>query len=779
MTILFRHRTLSAAAALLLPSLLVVGCASSDGTTPDVDGTVDVAGDAGGSDTDAPDTDAPDTDAPDTDVPDTDVPDTDVPDTDVPDTDAPDTDAPDTALDTDMDTALDTGTDTALDTGTDTALDTGMDAALDTSMDTALDTGMDTALDTGMDTALDTGMDTALDTGVDTALDTGMDADAPGTCTIDDHCAVDQVCIAAACVPVQVLTLAADRTSIAEDGTTAVLEVTSPTPAVQEVVLDIAVAGTASTGDYALSATRLRMPAGTSSVEFTLRAALDTTVERNETVELSISTEAHGVVIDTASVSITIVDDDELARDAIDWIAQDYIPGDPGADPYCAPELAEEAHISTALGYLRTDAAGDEGGISAFAPAYNPERQRWELRGLTTFDFRPYAESQPGVGGIPNGADVFEAEGRYVSIVGTNDSGGVAGWASSWGDGCQFFDGWISYDRYDVPDFNPSDRNSWASVSSPIEGVPSPMRDNCPAGFGSTTTRWTFVSDYTFAGESICPGDTGRKVMDTIVSDHDGGNHHEVFYFTDEYGGKSRWERWECGIPYPDHDYITARCQYNEAQSVMHMAYGINDDRRTIVDANGATCYMTDCRDFTTVEPIDAPGYRAAAWHHGAIVYFSGNLLRNGDFNSNGDGWHSEATTAEVDSAADGNRYLRISAPTTGWHSVLSSSIDEFNRLFDAGGEEAYLPKYLHWGARVRHDGSGGTARLALVEWGNPGGEIIDERGLTPGAEWEWVTFHRLMGPSTNMLDIRFRLDGMAGLEVDDVYIYISNDPER
>jgi hypothetical protein len=455
------------------------------------------------------------------------------------------------------------------------------------------------------------------------------------------------------------------------------------------------------------------------------------------------------------------------------------VPGLPSADPYCLPSERQEARISTALGYLRTDAAGDEGGISVQAPAYNAEHQRWESRVLTTFDFRPYAESQAGLGGIPNGADVFEAEGQYVSIVGTNDSGGVAGWASSWGDGCQFFDGWISYDRYNVPDFDRDSRSSWATVSSPIEGVPTPTRDGCPGAFGSTVTRWTFVTDFEFAADSTCPGDTGRKVMDTIVSDHDGGNHHEVFYFTDEYGSKSRWERWECDIPYPDHDYITDRCRYSEAQSVMHMAYGVDEDRRRIINPNGATCYMTDCRDFTVVRPIESPGYKAAAWHHGAVLYFSGNILTNGDFHRDDEGWHSVATTSEVATDSDGNHSLRISAPGTGWHSVLGSSIDEFNRLFDAGGEEAYLPKYLHWGARIRHAGDDGTARLAIVEWGNPGGEIIDERALSPDATWQWVEFHRLLGPATNQLDLRFRLDGMSHLEVDDVYVYISNESEH
>ncbi|MCB9508001.1 MAG: hypothetical protein H6697_10080 [Myxococcales bacterium] len=487
-------------------------------------------------------------------------------------------------------------------------------------------------------------------------------------------------------------------------------------------------------------------------------------------------------VADTAPDAVDVDAIDEHApppRDSIDWLSQDIVLGRPDADPYCQPAEREEARIGTPVGYVRTDAAGDEGGVSVLVPAYNPERQRWESRVLTTFDFRPYAESQPGVGGVPNGADVFEAEGQYVSIVGTNDSGGVAGWASSWGDGCQYFDAWISYDRTHVPDFDPRDRGSWASVTSPIEGVSNPTRDNCPSGFGSTTTRWTYVSAFEFAGESTCPGDTGRKVMDTIVSDHDGGNHHEVFYFTDEYGSKSRWERWECGIPYPDHDYVTARCRYGESESAMHMAYGVDDDRRSIVDANGSTCFLTDCRDFTTVLPLAAPGYEAAAWHHGAIVYFSGNVLRNGDFHSGDEGWDSLGTAAELPADANGNHYLRVSATGTGWHSVLGSSIDEFNRLFDADGAEAYLPKYLHWGARIRHAGGGGTARMAIVEWGNPGGEVIDERALSPSPEWQFVSFHRLLGAATNRLDVRFRLDGLSDLEVDDVYVYISNDPAR
>ena len=464
--------------------------------------------------------------------------------------------------------------------------------------------------------------------------------------------------------------------------------------------------------------------------------------------------------------------------DSLDWLSQDLVVGDPAADPYCAGEGRVEAHIRDAVGYVRTDAAGDEAGLSALAPAYNTERQRWEQRVLTTFNFRPYAESQPGLEGIPNGADVFEGEGRYVSIVGTNDSGGVSGWASAWGDGCQFFDGWISYDRTNVPDFDPDDRASWATVTSPITGVRNPTRDGCPPSFGETTTRWTYVPGFAFAAESACPGEDGPKVMATIVSDHDGGDHHEVFYFTDEYGAKTRWERWECGIPYPDHDFVTARCRYAEAQSVMYAAYGVDADPRRIVNPGGATCYLTDCRDFTTVEPIDG-GYVPAAWHTGAALYANSNLLRNGDMNAEATGWDALGTTAEVRSTFDGNRYLHVSAAGTGWQSVMGTSIDEFNRFFDADGAEALLPKYLHWGARIRHAGGSGSARLSVTEWGNPDGPIIDERALAPTADWQWVAFDRLLGPATNALDVRFRLDEMTGLEVDDVYVYISSSLDR
>ncbi len=43
---------------------------------------------------------------------------------------------------------------------------------------------------------------------------------------------------------------------------------------------------------------------------------------------------------------------------------------------------------------------------------------------------------------------------------------------------------------------------------------------------------------------------------------------------------------------------------------------------------------MTGCRDFTTVHPIESPENRAAAWHHVAATYFSGDTLLNGDFHS-------------------------------------------------------------------------------------------------------------------------------------------------
>ena len=281
------------------------------------------------------------------------------------------------------------------------------------------------------------------------------------------------------------------------------------------------------------------------------------------------------------------------------------------------------------LGYIRTDAAGDEGGIAVLVPAWNPERQRWESRGLTTFDFRPYAESQPGLGGIPNGADVFEAEGRYVSIVGTNDSGGVAGWASAWGDGCQssmagFPTILRMYQTLTRPIVGVGQQHS------PIEGVSNPTRDGCPdAGFDGHTMD--LRPDFTFAADSSCPGDDGRKQMDTIVSDHDGGNHHEVFYFTDEHG-ESRWERWECDMPYPDHDYITDRAVITKPRASC-IAYGVNEDR---ADHKSERCHLLHdgLPHFTTLQSIDVPGYQVAAWHHGAVLYFSGNILQNGDFSN-------------------------------------------------------------------------------------------------------------------------------------------------
>ena len=420
------------------------------------------------------------------------------------------------------------------------------------------------------------------------------------------------------------------------------------------------------------------------------------------------------------------------ARSSKEWLWQDVVIGNPSADPYCyAVNTREEARINTQLGYIRTDAHGDEGGISVMVPAFNPEWQQWEQRSLTTFDFRPYAESQPGSDGVPSGLDFFEGEGRYVSIVGTSDGGGVAGWASSWGDGCQLLDAWISYEPNNLPDLDTSNPESWATITSPIGAAPYPTWDTCPMSFGTTTTRWAYVRDFEFAADSTCQGDNGRKVMDTIVSDHDGGDHHEVFYFTDEYGSKTRWERWECGIPYPETDFITARCRYNESQSVMHKVYGIDDDRRVIASPNGNTCYMTDCRDFTSVETLEPNGYLGSAWHHSAMIYYSGNILRNGDFNlGNDQDWDSVNTNAEVRSSLNGNHYLYVSTDGTGWHSISNNSIAEFNNFFNADTEAASATKYLHWGARVRHMNNRGTARLALVEWGNPSGQIIDERLL-------------------------------------------------
>ena len=420
-------------------------------------------------------------------------------------------------------------------------------------------------------------------------------------------------------------------------------------------------------------------------------------------------------------------------EDSLSWLVQDYVPADPGSDPYCAPKAARaEQGQFTAIHYRRLDVAGEEQFVSFKVRAFR-DQSAWADRAQTIFDFAPYFEAQRLDGGPPGaswGGDTYENFGKYVSIVGTSDSGGVAGWYNNGGAlQCQYGDAWVSYDPDDLPKNSGSTGVIWSNgYQSQIAGVHDPRASLCPVAGGSALTRWTFLPKFAFAALSTC-GPKLQKRMDTIVSDHDGGSHHEVFYFTDEYGF-ARWERWNCSdqpqlIPNPD--YALHRCDYVASESAMHLSYPNPDapnDKWQIKDRDGQYCRIEDCRDATQVIPQSGIGWNPASWPPSAQLYYTGNSLRNAGFE-----WSDAGSTAEplwqqagsleslIASDADGNHLveLQTDAQTDGWLSQTADLSDLYDTL-GAGAKDAG-PLVAQFGLRAWLKQTGTrTLNLALVQ---------------------------------------------------------------
>lgn len=197
-----------------------------------------------------------------------------------------------------------------------------------------------------------------------------------------------------------------------------------------------------------------------------------------------------------------------------------------------------------------------------------------------------------------DGYEVHEFNGDYISILGTRDAHGIAVfWGANCGD-----DAWVS---------TPSNLASLGSSNY------------FRASIGSQ--RYLFTS--TLAEQSSCLPATGEsgtyylkgvygfnegKVLETLISSHYShatvgeSDSMERFYYTREYG-RTRWERWERGLP---------------ADSIDHSCTGPTEDQ------GFGRLY---CREFTTVVEDPDGGFDPRVIPI-APKFAQGNLLQNGSF---------------------------------------------------------------------------------------------------------------------------------------------------
>lgn len=249
--------------------------------------------------------------------------------------------------------------------------------------------------------------------------------------------------------------------------------------------------------------------------------------------------------------------------------------------------------------------------------------------------FRDFDPCAPGActPRFRDGYDILEAEGDFVSIVGTSDPG--LNDQVFWRAGC-----WGGIEKAS------NTEDSWLVFPTDIFKRPSgaalarlqiTQGTRCPWFFNEAYTEWRMLPQkVTFT--------TGKR-LEAIRSDHFGGrsparaDHIERFYFTREYGF-TRWERWETG-------------------AVTTKFHGCNGPTEQVRD--GVSFRRTDCRDFTHIVPQAVPflpDVLGPPWPLNGAP----NLVTNGTFAAGDlDGWTLRgAASAELSGLSDRNTALAL-----------------------------------------------------------------------------------------------------------------------
>lgn len=228
------------------------------------------------------------------------------------------------------------------------------------------------------------------------------------------------------------------------------------------------------------------------------------------------------------------------------------------------------------------------------------------------FDFdyvEPYGPMHPGDG---DGFDVYRVANGYTSGGGTRDGSGYS--QTFFGPDCEPYGGWVFFPVSFLRSLRSgaAGRGIFAVRGVYWEQNGEPWPGTCQSGQGfawDTLTTWEFAPAHPFGGVN----GAATKHIDAIISTHGlpmqrGPRpqfHLERFYFTDLYG-LTRWEVW---APNSDRVKATENCA--------------GDTQMTY---EGSSFILTDCRDWSAVQPINPPRPR---W---PWPYPEANLLRNWHF---------------------------------------------------------------------------------------------------------------------------------------------------
>lgn len=248
-------------------------------------------------------------------------------------------------------------------------------------------------------------------------------------------------------------------------------------------------------------------------------------------------------------------------------------------DPVSCPTSRRKLRVGEALPYHKIDTGGFQ-----ISDSFPVQSQDGITKAIQTYFFMedlnkdPLFPDQPFQYQPHGGYNVLGSDGNWVFYRGTSDPGVY--WQPWWAAGCQT-KGWRLFPN-----------NSTAfTYGNNIHGLTSGA--NCPASIPSSNSllEWTQYTSRDFIVSTT--DSTKNRKLDTLVGYHfarDGQGavgDLEISYFTREYGA-TRWEAWTRAVPSTaTQQAMTERCPGVAHQDSFH----------------GATYYMHDCRNWTTLVP--------------------------------------------------------------------------------------------------------------------------------------------------------------------------------
>ncbi|MBN8527746.1 MAG: hypothetical protein J0M36_00750 [Caulobacterales bacterium] len=271
-------------------------------------------------------------------------------------------------------------------------------------------------------------------------------------------------------------------------------------------------------------------------------------------------------------------------------------------DPVSCPNSRRKLQIGEPLPYHKIDTGNYQ--ISDSFPISSNDGVS---RAVQTYFFTsninkdPLFPNQPFQYQPQGGYNILGADANWISYRGTSDPGSY--WQPWWTNNCQTM-GWRLFPN----------NSSAFSYGNNIHGLAT--YPECPSSVptGNANLEWTLYSNYNFI---VSTTDTSKnRQLDTLAGYHfsrDGNGvvgDLEISFFTQEYGA-TRWEAWKRDVPsVAVQAMMDERCPGVPHQDTFH----------------GATYYMHDCRNWTTViAPLNG-----VPWDPDGAAATNPNVLRWG-----------------------------------------------------------------------------------------------------------------------------------------------------